>query len=1048
MFLSRFFENRATRRRLGRRKPQRRTFRPLVEILEGRQLLSISPTFSSLGTTFNTDQKDLYIPLTSGDTGKTVTYSLGTHSNSAFTAEILKNNPTIKINVSGGGFTNEDITLELFKNLAPKTVAHFQQLVTAGTYTAESFYRVITAASGQGNFLLAQGGTKAGTGANIDDEFNAKLAYNSPGIIAMARQTPHDTGSSEFFITDPNVSYALTKDTTLEGALNFKYTPFGQITSGFAAFQKIMTTAVKFNGSGEKSEPVTPITINSISVVTNKENAVLHVSRTSTGTATDTFMVTASDGTSASKSQTLTIKGFQSTLNDPPFLGPVPEKLVSTEAAPVHFKLTSVNTDGGAINYVVGNLVGSDINHRMFANAAHVTASINQTTGDVTLTPEAGFSGTINLTAGVTNQEAGTTAETAYDTQAFQLVVNSGTLTPTTLPDGVKKAAYHQEIVFHDVVGATSVVANNVKNAIPGITLTGGIDRLTVGGTPTAVGTETFTIVATNKTAGTTTADYTLTVNAAGAIVVTPTTLPAGTPNKTYNQTITATGGAGTLSFAVTNIQHAIAGLNVPTGGTGSLHITGTPTAEGTMTFTLTVTDAANVEKVVNYSIKVSEKPDAPTAIKFDAGDSTLGNMVTTNEASLTVNAATGMTVVFTVNGKSAKATEGTAGVYTVSLPAGSLAVGTNAITAKATDAQGRTSDASTALSLVFAPSFQYMYTVPGTPGAASTQTVDFIREAVFDNEIGYFVVDDVDGTVGGLKPGDEGYAQAALSSATKKILIPSGSTTGFSGSITAEGGQLLGFYLVQNDSSANLLANNPMNRLAGGPLAFFSFDAANPDRVRHVRTTGDAQTGYVQYSFEDKTGGGDADYNDGVVTVRPGTVTAPSLGVVRTPGTTGGAAVTETFTLSSAKPELKTVTGEFGIYFVDDVNGTVGGIAPGASGYAAAALATARPLFTNASTVGATATSSLPAGQLFAFYTTIGGTATQFLAAGTTVKPTVLFSLDKANGDTKNHFRWFAPDGIDQGLPTIGETDPLRLHVLRDPSGLDDFTVDLTQGT
>lgn len=954
MFLSRFFANRASRRRLDRRGlVRRKSFRPLVEILESRELLTISPTFSSLGTMFNIDQKDIYIPLTSGDTGQTVTYSVGSHSNSAFTAEILANKPTVKINVSGAGFTNQNITVQLFENLAPETVAHFQQLVTAGTYTAKSFYRVITALSGEGNFLLAQGGTQAGTGANIDDEFNARLAFNSPGLIAMARQTPHDTGSSEFFITDPNVSYALTKDTALEQSLNFKYTPFGQITSGFAAFQKIMTTPVQSNGSGERSQPVTQVRINSIQVVTDTENAVLHVSRTTTGVATDTFTVTASDGTPANtKTQTLTVKGFASTLNDVPFLSPLQEQVVTSAGTPVHLHLSSVNTDGGPIQYVVGNFVGSNTNTRTFANAAHVTVAINQATGDVTLTPEAGFSGTINLTAGVTNQN-GATVETAFDTQAFKLVV----------------------------------------------------------------------------------------------FAVTPTTLPAGSPNTAYDQTITTTGETGPFHYAVTNVQHAIPGLNVPTSGTNSLHITGTPTAEGTMTFTLTVTDPNNVSKVINYSINVTEKPDAPTAIAFDAGASTLGNMVTTNGATLTVNAATGQTVVFTVNGKSATATESSTGTYTVSLPSGSLAVGTNSITAKATDAQGRTSDASTALSLVYAPSFQYMYTVPGTPGAASTQTIDYVREAVYNNEIGYYVVDDADGTINGLKPGDDGYAQAALSSTTKHVLIPSGSATGFSGSITAQGGQLLGFYLVQNDTSANLLAQNPANHLAGGPLAFFSFDAANPDRVRHVRTVGDAQSGYVQYSFEDKTGGGDADYNDGVVTVHSATVTAPSLGVLRTAGSTGGAAVTQSFTLSSAKPDLKTQTGEFGIYLVSDVNGTVNGIAPEAAGYAAAALATARPLFTNTSNVGDTATSSLPAGQLFAFYTTIGGTVAQFLAGGTN-KPTVIFSLDKANGDVKNHFRWFAPDGVDQGLPTIGDDDPLRLHVLRDAAGTDDFTVDVKLGS
>ena len=58
-----------------------------------------------------------------------------------------------------------------------------------------------------------------------------------------------------------------------------------------------------------------------------------------------------------------------------------------------------------------------------------------------------------------------------------------------------------------------------------------------------------------------------------------------------YNQTITASGGTGTLTLAVSDIQGQIAGLTVPASGTGSLVVSGTPTAAGTETFTLTATD-------------------------------------------------------------------------------------------------------------------------------------------------------------------------------------------------------------------------------------------------------------------------------------------------------------------------------------------------------------------------------------------------------------------------------------------------------------------------
>src|SRR6516164_6040868 len=60
------------------------------------------------------------------------------------------------------------------------------------------------------------------------------------------------------------------------------------------------------------------------------------------------------------------------------------------------------------------------------------------------------------------------------------------------------------------------------------------------------------------------------------------------------------------------NIQNAIPGINVPGSGTDTLPITGTPTATGTMSFMVTVTDAlgdstsATVTLTVNPAVSLS----------------------------------------------------------------------------------------------------------------------------------------------------------------------------------------------------------------------------------------------------------------------------------------------------------------------------------------------------------------------------------------------------------------------------------------------------------
>src|SRR5208282_4714156 len=97
-----------------------------------------------------------------------------------------------------------------------------------------------------------------------------------------------------------------------------------------------------------------------------------------------------------------------------------------------------------------------------------------------------------------------------------------------------------------------------------------------------------------------------------------PTTLPADTVNVLYiPQTITASGGTGAITLAVSNLTNAIAGLAPPTSGNGSLTISGTPASAGTETFTVTATDSLGAQASANYSITVnpavSLSPTSPT---------------------------------------------------------------------------------------------------------------------------------------------------------------------------------------------------------------------------------------------------------------------------------------------------------------------------------------------------------------------------------------------------------------------------------------------------
>jgi uncharacterized protein YhjY with autotransporter beta-barrel domain len=127
----------------------------------------------------------------------------------------------------------------------------------------------------------------------------------------------------------------------------------------------------------------------------------------------------------------------------------------------------------------------------------------------------------------------------------------------------------------------------------------------TVAGTPTADGSYTFTVRATDALGFTGDQAYTVTV-AAPAIVLEPATLADGVAGMAYSQAITADGGTAPYSFAL--LSGALpAGLAFSSAGT----LSGTPTADGSFTFTVRATDALGFAGDQAYTVAVG----APTIV-------------------------------------------------------------------------------------------------------------------------------------------------------------------------------------------------------------------------------------------------------------------------------------------------------------------------------------------------------------------------------------------------------------------------------------------------
>ncbi|MDB9378442.1 Ig-like domain-containing protein [Nodularia sphaerocarpa] len=137
-------------------------------------------------------------------------------------------------------------------------------------------------------------------------------------------------------------------------------------------------------------------------------------------------------------------------------------------------------------------------------------------------------------------------------------------------------------------------------------------------------------------------------------------------------------------------------------------------------------------------------------------------------------------------------------------------------------------------------------------------------REAAFDNLIGFYKIVDVDGGIDidgngivDLRPGDAGYAKAAIENRIVGLdmTVSNQGTATFSTNL--DGGGIYAPFIIANGRPEAILDNNPNN----DPSVYFAFVGANPGRVDHVRLLGNNRWG-----FEDLPLGGDFDYNDVIV--------------------------------------------------------------------------------------------------------------------------------------------------------------------------------------
>ncbi|MDZ8257721.1 DUF4114 domain-containing protein [Nostoc sp. ChiQUE01b] len=302
------------------------------------------------------------------------------------------------------------------------------------------------------------------------------------------------------------------------------------------------------------------------------------------------------------------------------------------------------------------------------------------------------------------------------------------------------------------------------------------------------------------------------------------------------------------------------------------------------------------------------------------------------------------------------------------------------------------------------------IFNITGNDTKATLQVTLLGRNSNLGNELGVFIVDDATGTINGIAPGADGYAQAALERAQVIFFaitnVPNGfNTSNLTRSVELDSGANLRFYLVKNNSTTDAI-------LAGiNPITDVSFTSTTTLKVSNLGND------EFRIAWEDGTGNSTNDFQDLVVKIKSSNQSVPLGAKLQ------GNSQAEIIDL---KGVMTPVTANFsvyreaafnnfvGFYQIADENGGIdtngdskADIFPGQSGYTQAAVrgrvAGIDLTVINQST--ATYTGSFVADGIFAPFLIVNGKPDAILDNNSNA-PAVYFPFIGANSDKHDHIR------------------------------------------
>jgi uncharacterized protein len=301
-------------------------------------------------------------------------------------------------------------------------------------------------------------------------------------------------------------------------------------------------------------------------------------------------------------------------------------------------------------------------------------------------------------------------------------------------------------------------------------------------------------------------------------------------------------------------------------------------------------------------------------------------------------------------------------------------------------------------------------------------------RSSNLVNELGVFIVDDLNGTINGISPGEKGYEQAVLTRSKTIFSIIANNPNGFDTSnlsrfLEFEANQNFRFYLIKNSTLDTANQTNSTSEIL--------FSNTTNQKITAL-TGGNFTLGWKDGSNTTKT-----EFNDLVVNLETTNSAAPLGSKLQ------GNAQTEVIDLRDISGSISatfTVNREaaydnfVGFYKIADPNGgidtnndSVADFLPGQTGYIQAAInqRVASINLTANNQATATYTSTISGGGIFAPFIIINSKPETLLDNNPNNDPVVYFPYLGANSDKTDHIRLLGDNVFGfEDLPNGGDKD------------------------